>query len=343
MCVEILILGGTAMLGRAIAHAALERGHVVTCLARGTSTPARGTTFIPADRDRDDGLEAVEPRGWDAVIDVSRQPGQVRRALRDLSAKHWVFISSGNVYADFSSIEQDEDAPLLAPLQQEVMADMSTYGEAKVACEDAVRANTISSTIVRSGLIGGPGDWSGRTGYWPWRFRHPSGADVIIPEDPDFPCAIIDVRDLASWVITAAEQKLDGTFNATGPTISFHEVIVSAARVAGSSTEPRSIPAAQLAELGIKPWMGPASLPLWIDDPAWRGFATMNTDRAREAGLVTRAVEDTLRAALVYEEHDRREPRQAGLTDEEERRVRAALDQDHASAGDHVPRPGGPH
>ena len=330
---DILILGGTALLGRAIAHAALDRGHAVTCVARGSSSVPKGATFISADRDDDNGLASVASKSWAAVIDVSRQPGQVRRAVRDLSTRHWVFISSGNVYADFSTIEQDENALLRPPLQDEVMEDMSTYGEAKVACENAIRASDSSATIVRSGLIGGPGDWSGRTGYWPWRFANPSGEDVIVPDDPGFPCALIDVRDLASWVITAAERHLDATFNVTGPTIPFHEVIAAAARVTNSAAEPRAVPAATLAELEIGSWMGPASLPLWIDDPAWRGFATLNTDRARAAGLVTRPLEDTLRDTLAYE-NQRTDPRQAGLSDEQEQRVRAALDQ--ASAGPRV-------
>lgn len=321
---KILLLGGTALLGRAIAVAAVERGHAVTCLARGSTPAPEGTTLISADRDDQNGLVPVAGRHWDAVIDVARQPGHVRRAIRDLSTSHWVFISSGNVYADFSTLEQDESAPVRAPLESDVMADMSTYGEAKVACEDAVRASEVSATIVRSGLIGGPGDRSGRTGYWPWRFAHPTGDDVIVPDDPDFSCAMIDVRDLASWVITAAEQHLDGTFNATGPTVPFHEVLTAAAWVADSGARPRPVPAETLAELGIGAWMGPATLPLWIDDPEWRGFATMNTGRALAAGLTTRALMDTLRDTLEYE-NQRAEPRQAGLTDDEERNIRAAL------------------
>lgn len=321
---EILLLGGTALLGRAIAVAGVARGHAVTCLARGSTPAPGGTTLISADRDAQNGLVPVAGRHWDAVIDVARQPGHVRRAIRDLSTSHWVYISSGNVYADFSTLEQDETAPVRAPLESDVMADMSTYGEAKVACEDAVRASEDSATIVRSGLIGGPGDWSGRTGYWPWRFAHPTGDDVIVPDDPDFPCAMIDVRDLASWVITAAERHLDGTFNATGRTAPLHEVLFAAARVAKSAARPRPVPAATLAELGIGAWMGPATLPLWIDDPEWRGFATMNTDRALAAGLTTRPLADTLRDTLEYE-NQRAEPRQAGLTDDEERNIRAAL------------------
>ena len=120
-------------------------------------------------------MAAVRARRWDAVIDVSRQPGQVRRAVRELTTHHWAFVSSGNVYADFSTVEQNEDALIRAALEGEVMKDMSSYGEAKVACETAVRGADITATIVRSGLIGGPGDWSGRSGYWPWRFARQAG------------------------------------------------------------------------------------------------------------------------------------------------------------------------
>ena len=70
--------------------------------------------------------------------------------------------------------------------------------------------------------------------------------------------------------------------------------------------------------------MGPASLPLWIDDVEWRGFATMDTSRARAAGLVTRPLEETLRDTLAFEE-TRTVPRRAGLTDDDERRVQEAV------------------
>ena len=69
-----------------LAQAALDRGHAVTCVARGSSPAPKGTTFISADRDDDDGLASVASRSWAAVIDVSRQPGQVRRAVRRVAA-----------------------------------------------------------------------------------------------------------------------------------------------------------------------------------------------------------------------------------------------------------------
>src|SRR6478735_5039894 len=215
---RMLVLGGTAWLGRTIALEALGRGHDVTCLARGSDEPPPGATFVTADRDLDDGLDAVAQQTWDAVVDVTRHPGHARRAVRDLAARHRVLVSTGNVYAQFDAVEQPEDSPLRDPLDGDLMTDMEVYGEAKVSCENAVREGDGTSTIVRSGLIGGPGDWSGRTGYWPWRFAHPVGDRVVVPDELDFPCAVVDVRDLAAWLVTVAERRLDGTFNATGPT-----------------------------------------------------------------------------------------------------------------------------
>lgn len=202
-----ILLGGTAMLGREVAQLALDRGHDVTCLARGTGVPPGGVELVAADRELDDALSAVAQIHWDAVVDVSRQPGHVRRAVRGLRTNHWTLVSSGNACADFSQIEQDEDAPTLAPLTGDVMESIETYGSAEVACEELVRNADGPAALVRSGLIGGRGDSTGRTGYWPWRFAKPTGDDVIVPDDLDFPCAVIDVRDLAKWIVICAETR----------------------------------------------------------------------------------------------------------------------------------------
>ncbi len=314
------MLGGTAWLGRTVAEGALARGHEVTCLARGSAPAPAHAALVPGDRDTEVGLSGVAGERWDAVVDVSRHPGQVRRAVAHLDAGHWVFVSSGNVYAQFADLEQDEDSTLLEALDGDVMTTMEVYGPAKVACEEAVRAGAPSSTIVRPGLIGGPGDWSGRTGYWPWRFRHPVSDEVVVPDDPGFPCAAVDVRDLAAWIVTAAERRPAGVFNATGVTTTLGEVLELARDLGGSGARPHPVPAARLAEHGVQAWMGPRSLPLWIDDPAWRGFATLDSSRARAAGLRTRSLRETLADTAAYEEV-RGVPRLAGLTDDEEREI----------------------
>ncbi|AXH97044.1 NAD-dependent epimerase/dehydratase family protein [Ornithinimicrobium avium] len=323
---ELLLLGGTAFLGREVARAALAGGHDLTCLARGTAPAPGGVTLVTADRDQDDALAPVSGRSWDAVVDLTRQPGHARRAVRDLTTAHWVFVSSANVYVEGPEVDRDEGTPLVEPLEADLMSGMEDYGAAKVACERAFAGSGTSATLVRAGLIGGPGDLSARSGYWPWRFAHPvdGGGQVAVPDDPDFPCALVDVRDLAAWIVAAAQERLDGPFNATGPTTTLAGVLAEAAEVGGSGSRARPIPLELLKELGVNPWAGPRSMPLWIDVPGLRGFATMDTARARAAGLVCRPLAGTLRGALATEE-ERTGPRPSGLTDDEEREVLAAV------------------
>ncbi len=299
---NILLLGGTAFLGHAIATHALASGHAVTCLARGTNQPPTDATFITADRDQPDALRAVTGTKWDAVIDLTNTPEHALRATAQLDAQHWVFVSTASVYADFSTLEPDESAPTL-PIGPD-------YGGTKIACEQAF--SSTETTIIRPGLIGGYGDWTSRSGYYPWRFAHPSGHEILVP-DPSFPVALIDVEDLAAWIVKCAVRRLVGVFNATGSTTTLAEVFRICRSITGFNGNLRILHDPTL----VNPWMGPKSLPLWIPDPAWRYAMTLDCSAARREGLHTRDLQTTLEAALRYES-ERETPRQAGLTDEEE-------------------------
>jgi nucleoside-diphosphate-sugar epimerase len=331
--VRLLVLGGTAWLGRHIACTAVERGHEVTCLARGTSAePPQGARFVRADRDDDDAYDQVVAEDWDAVVDVARQPGRVRRAVQALSGTgaRYLFVSSGNVYADHSIAGQDEDGPLLAPLQGDVMQSMETYGEAKVACEQHVLRGVGADRafIARVGLIGGPGDTFDRTGYWPLRFARPASEDgrVLVPDGPDLVTQVIDVRDLATWIVQAAHRGVTGIFNATGPSVPFAEHLAIAGAVGEHGAAVIRADEHWLLAQGVQEWMGPRSLPLWLADPDWIGFNANDSSRARRAGLVTRPLQETLADTLDWElSRPRARTRQAGLSDEDERALLAAL------------------
>ncbi|MHC2186993.1 2'-hydroxyisoflavone reductase [Rathayibacter agropyri] len=310
---RMLILGGTGWLGGYLAAEALRRGHDVTCLARGSAVPV-GVRAVRADRDRDDALGAVSGSSWDAVIDVSSRPAHVRRAVRDLRCGSYAFVSTTSVYASHASVDADEDAELLSPSD-----DPASYGSAKVACEQAVLGGAAPALIARAGLIGGPGDPTGRSSYWPWRFAHPAvpGA-VLVPDAPDLPTSVLDVRDLAGWLVDGVSRGVVGVMNVCGPAVPLGEHL-AVARGDGAAA-PIAVAEEWLLAQGVEQWAGPGSLPLWIADPAWRGMNARSTTRAEAAGLERRPLAETLREAAVGHVPGRG----AGLREERERALLGA-------------------
>ncbi|MCW2134067.1 Nucleoside-diphosphate-sugar epimerase [Arthrobacter sp. VKM Ac-2550] len=326
------MLGGTAWLGGKITTAALRLGHDVTALARGESGPVPdGAAFFRADRDSPDAYAAVGRQSWDAVVDVSSQPGQVRRAAEALAgcARRYIFVSSCSV-ADHDIPGADESAPLLPALEADVMASMETYGEAKAACEQHVldAFGPGRAFIARPGLIAGPGDVSDRTGYWPLRFARPASPDgsVLVPDAPELATQVIDVRDLAAWLVGAAERKVSGTFNAVGEPMMLPAHLERARQAAGHTGPLVSVEPQRLADAGVNYWSGERSLPLWLPLPEYACFASRDNGAAVAAGLKLRPLAETLADVLAWEQTagpDRE--RKAGLTAQEERELLAAI------------------
>ncbi|MGW1681411.1 NAD-dependent epimerase/dehydratase family protein [Saccharopolyspora sp. NPDC002376] len=323
---RILVLGGTVFVGHAVAAEALKRGHDVVCAARGASGRVpEGAELVAVDRE--EGLGALAGSQFDAVVDVARNYQWVRSALETLGdAGHWTFVSSINVYSDNETTGQSTDGPLLEPITDS--ADTSTpesYGGIKVACENAVRAAMGERAfVVRPGLITGPGDPSDRFGYWPLRMSR--GGQVLVPDTPDAPSQHIDVRDLATWIVTAAERGLAGTFDGIGPVTTLGALLTEIAElVAPPGTSIAAVAPEALAEAGTQRWSGPKSLPLWIPD-GYDGFASHDAAPSLAAGLRIRPLAETVAAALATEQErgpDRE--RKAGLTAAEETELLGAL------------------
>jgi 2'-hydroxyisoflavone reductase len=298
-------------LGRAIAADALARGHELTLFTRGTTNP---DLFPEAERirgDRKRDLAAIEGRTWDAVIDTSGYvPADVRASaelLRD--SGRYVFVSSVSVYADFSSgpTEESPTAELGAMPEDELAADYSNYGPLKALAEAEVeRVFGDRALIVRPGLIVGPHDPTGRFTYWAHRLAR--GGELLAPAPPERGSQFIDVRDLAAWILDAAERGLTGTYNATNESVSWRELLAGA-DVTWVADE-------FLQEHEVGPWM---ELPLWIPDPEWVGMHSIDVGRAVAAGLRFRPLEETIRGAVEAPLQDG-----VGLTPEREGELLAA-------------------
>ncbi|MRK00048.1 NAD-dependent epimerase/dehydratase family protein [Aeromicrobium sp. S22] len=322
---EMLVLGGTSWVGGEIARAAAARGHQVTCLARGESGDAPPeATFVRADRATEGAYDQVRSRGWDMVVDVSRQPGQVRSAVATLGdlAGHWTLVSTGSVYAD-QGVALSESSPLLPALEQDV-ADAERYGEGKVACEAYVR-ELPTHLVVRAGLVGGPGDRSDRLGYYVSRLALAGDQPVLVPDVPDQPMQVIDVRDLADWIVRSAEDRATGIVHGAGEPTTVGELIGLSAEVAGHRGERVAAGPDWLRAHDVEEWMGPRSLPLWLP-PDHHGMGMMDDARALATGLRRRPLAETLRGTLEDErarglDRDRR----AGLDRDDELALLAEL------------------
>ncbi|PJI94830.1 nucleoside-diphosphate-sugar epimerase [Luteimicrobium subarcticum] len=331
------MLGGTGWLGGEAADQAVAAGHDVTCAARGSGVAA-GARHARVDRDDDTALTGLARERWDAVVDVARDPEHVRRAVRDLGPRsdRYLLVSTASVYASQSELGADEDAPRLDPLPSGSVARPEDYGAAKVACEDAVLdALGTRSVVVRPGLIGGPGDTTGRTGWWPWRFARPAGRAtgdnrVLVPDAPDLPTAVLDVRDLAAWLLHLLGAGTTGVFDAAGQTLPLPQHLAAArdaARAAGGpAAHAAAAPQEWLTEHGVAAWAGLRSLPLWLPGRDLYGMSARSGARALAAGLRRRPLAQTLHDTLAWELGLPGHPHGAGLTDADERDLLAALD-----------------
>ena len=320
---RLLVLGGTLFLSRAVAAAAVARGHEVTCACRGSSPVPDGARHLPLDRDRGDVTAALRDGGWDAVVDVARRPSWVRAAVAALPSAHWVFVSSISVYADHAAHGGGPGrTPMLAPVPEDrdLAVDPEAYGGMKVACEQAVEAGAASATLVRPGLIVGPGDPTGRFTYWVERLA--DGGTVLAPGTPSDPTQVVDVRDLAAWLVTCAEQRLPGVLDAIGPVLPRASLLEQVAAGVGGDADLRWVPSEQLLALGVAEWTGPRSLPLWLVDDADVGMLSHDPDPVAAAGLVCRPVASTAADTLAWL-RSTPDAARTGLTREEEAEVLA--------------------
>ena len=291
---KLLVFGGTKFLGRGTVEAALARGHEVTLFNRGTTNPGLFQEVEQIHGDLKGDLSALAGRAWDAAID--HDPTQLPRFTRARaeavsgSVGHYVFVSTISVYADPSQ-PITEDSALLEEADADEF-DLEKYGNFKAGSERVVReVFGERGAIARAGLIIGPHDPTDRFTYWPRRFA--DGGDVLAPGTPAQPLQFVDARDLGAFLVTLAENKTSGIFNATGPAqpLTLGETLE---RIKGDANLVW-VDDQKLLDADVGPWM---ELPLWI--PGETEILKADISRALAAGITFRPVEDTARDTLAW-------------------------------------------
>ena len=325
---RILILGGTGFIGPHEVRYALQRGHTLTLFNRGRTNPQLFPDVEKLRGDRDDDLASLEGREWDVVIDNSASiPRWVRQSagLLSDSARQYIYVSSISAFADFSQPGMDETAPV-ATIENPTIEEITgaTYGALKALCEqEAEAAFPGRATIVRPGLIVGPGDPTDRFTYWPVRVDR--GDEVMAPGTPEDPVQNIDARDLTAWMIRLAEEGVTGTFNGTGHSMGIGTMLTEMREALSSNASFTWVDADFLAEHGVQPW---GQMTTWVSPrDGYEGFGRVSIERALAAGLEFRPLGDTTRDTVEWwnflPEERRASPR-AGLPAERETEVLAA-------------------
>jgi 2'-hydroxyisoflavone reductase len=335
---KILILGGTGFTGPHQVRYALARGHAVTLFNRGRQPEAWPGPVEELIGDRNTGdLTALAGRDWDVCIDnPTTLPFWVRDAGKALAGHvgQYVFISTISVYAANDQPGADETAAVAPYAGQDPMAetaktlgaDLGLYGPLKAVSEaEARRQFGQAVTVIRPGLIVGPGDDTDRFTYWPVRLAR--GGAVLAPGDGTDPVQFIDARDLAEWTIRMAEQRTFGTFNATGPahTLTLRAMLGGVARAVHGQDQLTWVPTRFLDANKVSGW---TDLPVWVPGQGdTAGFARRDVRRALAAGLAFRPLAltaaDTL-AWLRQQPADRQAKLRAGLTADREAQLLAA-------------------
>lgn len=305
---KLLVLGGTGFLGPHFVEIARKHGHTLTLFNRGKTNPDKfsGEQFNDIEQlhgDRKSDMKALEgDRQWDAVLDTSAYlPADVTRSAKLLASrvKQYLIVSTISVYAK-NDAPNDETSPLAVladPNVTEVTGE--TYGGLKALCEQAAERELPGrTTVVRPGLIVGPGDNSDRFTYWPARADR--GGEILAPGSAADPTQFIDVRDLAAFLLATIEYGRFGIYNADAApgSLTMGALLSECQHAAKAKSSVTWVPADFLEAQKVSPWQ---DMPAWI--PArgeYAGFGRTSVAKARAAGLQQRPLRETVSATLDW-------------------------------------------
>ncbi len=325
---NILLIGGPKFVGHAVTESLLAQNHSVTFFNRGKTNPELFNGNVEKILGNRDGeISNIGNKKFDAVIDtcgyVPRIVKQSVDFLKD-KATYYVFISSISVYEESAVHQRDEQAKVIELEDKEtedIMGKPQNYGGLKVLCERTVQEGFgDNAIIVRPGLIVGPRDPTNRFSYWPVRIR--KGGKTLVPDSDPFFVQVIDVRDLAEFIVNLLEHKKTGVYNATGPEkpYEFKELVRDMKKITSSNTEFVWAADSWLKNEKVGEWM---EMTLWEPSPENQALMDVSIEKAVKDGLRFRSLKQTVTDTLEWYDEIEGDTKQwpAGLDSEKERKL----------------------
>ena len=297
---NVLVLGGTQFIGKAIVEELLRRKHSVAIFHRGKTGAGLfpECTHILGDRNTD--LAKADTQEWDAIIDVSCYNPDQARAVTKLRTKYIAFISTISVYNLSDPVVPMNEASAMQPAQEGTEVTATSYGPLKVRCEEVLaEAFPDRIGIVRPGIVFGPFDPTNRFPYWVSRLDRYD--EVLIPDAFDQPVQGIDVFDLAEFTVEVTEKHLAGAWNAVGVPTTFGAVIDEIRNQVGKEHHLVVASHDEIKANEVKHW---AELPLVFAPETPTGAFQFDPAHAFKAGLKHRPVAETVRTTLEWTRTD---------------------------------------
>ena len=300
---NILILGGTGFIGPHEINYAKSRGHKVTMFNRGKTAPGMFPGVETLIGDRNDQLDALKGRDWDAVIDNSGFYPRHARLSAELLHGHvgkYMFVSSISAYAEALTVEDDEFTAAYAvmddPTDESDSIYGATYGARKALCEQEVsRVFGEDAINIRPGIITGTGDPTDRLRHWLVRMQ--AGKEILVPGQDDLPVQYIDAADMCGWMVRLLEDGTgSGPYNAVGAEEPYRakpllEGLVDSTGSTSTLTwiDWEWIRQNTSEESNYGPWYGDGPIP----------FMQVNNDRATSTGLTFRPIAHTAKDMIA--------------------------------------------
>lgn len=309
---RILVIGGTAFIGRHLVGRLAADGHDVTVLHRkDTHDLGPGVHNLQADRHDLDALaRAIGSHNWDVVFDTAYDwargttADEVAGAARRVNdgVRRYVFMSSVAAYGGgLDRVESDPLAPDNHPNPYVVHKATAEHALFRIHDETGLPVTTLRPPFV----YGEHQPFYREAFFWD---RLIDGRPIILPDGGETPMQWMWVRDLVDACVKTIEVDAarGEAFNVghTDP-LTQRTFVEALARVAG--VEPRfvSMPRADILAAGGHPFAGNLYFGEYLDIPP----ITMRIEKAmRVLGWTPTPLDDGLRAAFEWY---RAQPRRA--------------------------------